>query len=46
MKIIITGSSGFIGFHLANNLSKQNTVLGLDSHSNYYSVNLKKKKDF
>ena len=45
MKIIITGSSGFIGFYLANNLSKQNTVLGLDSYSNYYSVNLK-KKDF
>ena len=44
MKIIITGSSGFIGFHLANNLSKQNTVLGLDCHSNYYSVNLKKKR--
>ena len=44
MRIIITGSSGFIGFHLANNISKKNSVLGLDCHSKYYSVSLKKKR--
>ena len=36
-KILITGSSGFIGFHLAKNLSKIYKVIGLDNHNNYYS---------
>ncbi len=44
MKIIITGSSGFIGFHLAKKLSKKYFVLGLDSHNNYYSKKIKKKR--
>jgi nucleoside-diphosphate-sugar epimerase len=44
MKIIITGSAGFIGFHLSNNLlkSKENQILGIDSINNYYSTQIKK----
>lgn len=46
MKYLITGSSGFIGFHLASRLlrNKKNLVYGVDSLNNYYSVNLKKKR--
>ena len=45
MKYLITGSSGFIGFHLAMRLlkNKKNFVYGIDSLNNYYSVILKKK---
>ena len=47
MKILITGSAGFIGYHLATKLSnnKKYKVLGIDNFDNYYSINLK-KKDF
>jgi UDP-glucuronate 4-epimerase len=43
---LITGSAGFIGFHLSKNiLSNKNTrVIGLDNINNYYSVNLKKSR--
>ena len=42
MKILITGTAGFIGFHLANYLIKRgDTVVGLDSINDYYDVNLK-----
>ena len=46
MKYLITGSSGFIGYHLARKIleNKNNTVLGIDSHNNYYSTQLKKKR--
>ena len=46
MKYLITGSAGFIGFHLAQNLlkDKNNVVYGLDNLDNYYSVSLKKKR--
>jgi len=43
-KILITGSSGFIGFHLAYSLSKSNIVLGIDNHNSYYSKKIKKKR--
>ena len=44
MKIFITGTSGFIGFHLANILLKEGfQVLGYDGMT-YYDVNLKKKE--
>tara|TARA_B100000579_G_scaffold190606_1_gene155634 strand:+ start:2128 stop:3075 length:948 start_codon:yes stop_codon:yes gene_type:complete len=46
VKILITGSSGFIGYHLADLLSKKNKVLGIDNHNNYYSENIKKKRLF
>lgn len=42
MKILITGSAGFIGFHLANKLvSEGHQVVGLDSINDYYQVSLK-----
>tara|TARA_A100001015_G_scaffold309090_1_gene407887 strand:- start:513 stop:1139 length:627 start_codon:yes stop_codon:yes gene_type:complete len=41
----ITGSSGFIGFHLASFLlSNDWTVAGLDGLTDYYDVNLKKAR--
>ena len=45
MKILITGSSGFIGFHLAKLLlENKHKVHGYDSMNNYYDVNLKKSR--
>ena len=45
MKILITGSSGFIGFHLSKLLlEKGNSVYGIDSMNNYYDVILKKAR--
>ena len=44
MKVLITGTSGFIGFHLSNLLLKEGfQVCGFDGMTNYYDVNLKKK---
>jgi UDP-glucuronate 4-epimerase len=41
-KILITGSSGFIGFSLALNLLKKgHKILGYDSINDYYDINLK-----
>ncbi len=41
-KILITGTAGFIGFHLVNKLVNKNfDVVGLDVINNYYDVNLK-----
>lgn len=40
--ILITGTAGFIGFHLAiKMLANGNEVTGLDSINDYYDVNLK-----
>ena len=45
MKIFLTGSSGFIGFHLSKYLlEKGHTVCGFDSMNSYYDVNLKKSR--
>ena len=45
MKILVTGSAGFIGFHLVKKLlEKGNTVHGFDSMNNYYDVRLKKAR--
>lgn len=42
MKILVTGSAGFIGFHLTKKLLERgNVVVGLDNINNYYDVNLK-----
>ena len=46
MKILITGSAGFIGFHLSRELLKQKYhVVGIDNFDKYYDVNLKKKRN-
>ena len=45
MKIFVTGSSGFIGFHLSKKLlEKGHSVHGFDSMNNYYDVKLKKAR--
>jgi UDP-glucuronate 4-epimerase len=42
IKILVTGSAGFIGFHLVNKLAKQNIeIVGIDNINNYYSPELK-----
>ncbi|TDQ19381.1 UDP-glucuronate 4-epimerase [Algoriphagus boseongensis] len=42
MQILITGSSGFIGFHLAKRLLEEGfNVTGIDNHNDYYDVGLK-----
>lgn len=42
MRILITGSAGFIGFHLTKKLLKEgNFVVGIDNINDYYDVNLK-----
>lgn len=39
---LVTGSSGFIGFHLCKRLLKEgNNVLGVDNMNNYYDIDLK-----
>ena len=44
-KIFITGSSGFIGFHVAKNLLDMGfKIHGLDSMNNYYDVKIKKDR--
>ena len=40
--ILVTGTSGFIGFHLAQALlARGDTVVGVDSENDYYDVNIK-----
>ena len=44
MKVLITGTAGFIGFHLSKLLlNKGFKVLGYDGMTDYYDVTLKKK---
>ena len=40
--ILVTGSAGFIGFHVCKDLiNKGFNVIGLDNINNYYDVELK-----
>lgn len=43
MKILITGTAGFIGHHLAQKLNNtgEHTIYGLDSINDYYDVTIK-----
>ena len=42
MKVLITGSAGFIGFHVTVALLKQgHEIVGIDNINDYYDVNLK-----
>ncbi len=42
MKVLVTGSAGFIGFHVAKRLLERgDTVVGIDNINEYYDVNLK-----
>lgn len=42
MKVLVTGTAGFIGFHLVTRLAERgDTVVGLDSINDYYDVNVK-----
>jgi len=42
MKILITGTAGFIGFHLVRSLVGENIeIIGIDNINDYYDVNLK-----
>jgi UDP-glucuronate 4-epimerase len=45
MRVFITGSAGFIGFHLARLLLQQgHTVHGFDGLTDYYDVRLKQRR--
>ncbi len=42
MKILITGTAGFIGFHLAKRLLERgDEIIGLDSINDYYDIRVK-----
>ena len=45
-KVIVTGTAGFIGFHVCKELlSTGNQVVGLDSFNDYYPVAIKDRRD-
>ena len=45
MKILVTGTAGFIGFHLCEKLLEaKHQILGIDNINNYYDVKLKKNR--
>jgi UDP-glucuronate 4-epimerase len=46
MNILVTGSAGFIGYHLCNSIlnDEKTKVYGIDNLNNYYSVKLKRHR--
>lgn len=46
MKILVTGSAGFIGYHTTKALlDRGDEVTGIDNFSNFYDPELKKKRN-
>jgi UDP-glucuronate 4-epimerase len=46
MNLLVTGSAGFIGFHLCKKLLLEgHKVVGVDNYSDYYEVSLKKARN-
>ena len=44
-RVLITGTAGFIGFHLAKLLLKEGFIVhGIDAMTDYYDVNLKRRR--
>ena len=42
MKVLVTGSAGFIGMHCTQRLlARGDTVIGIDNLNDYYDVSLK-----
>ena len=45
MKVLVTGSAGFIGTELTISLlARGDTVVGIDNHNDYYDQNLKEAR--
>tara|TARA_B100000401_G_scaffold67423_1_gene40542 strand:+ start:1168 stop:2169 length:1002 start_codon:yes stop_codon:yes gene_type:complete len=45
MNILVTGSAGFIGSHLAQKLlEREDAVIGIDNHNDYYDIKLKEDR--
>ena len=42
--ILITGVAGFIGYSVANKITKNYTIIGIDNLNSYYDLNLKKDR--
>ena len=42
--ILITGVAGFIGYSVANKITKNYTIIGIDNLNSYYDLKLKKDR--